>query len=54
MSIDQVNVRYAQAVEADAGIVIAIKHENYSGRSYSCLDPEGHIWNFGSYDPWSI
>jgi hypothetical protein len=20
---------------------------------YSCRDLEGHLWNFGSYDPWS-
>jgi uncharacterized glyoxalase superfamily protein PhnB len=20
---------------------------------YSCHDPEGHLWTFGSYDPWA-
>ena len=30
-----------------------IKDEDYGGRGYSCSDPEGHIWNFGSYDPWA-
>jgi len=19
---------------------------------FSCRDPEGHLWNIGSYDPW--
>ncbi|MCO5185240.1 MAG: glyoxalase, partial [Anaerolineae bacterium] len=27
--------------------------EDYGGRGYSCLDREGHVWNFGSYDPWA-
>ena len=26
-------------------------HENSNGRGYSCRDLEGHIWNFGTYDP---
>jgi uncharacterized glyoxalase superfamily protein PhnB len=47
-----VDAHYAKAVEAGAEIVIAIKDEDYGGRGYSCRDPEGHIWNFGSYDPW--
>ena len=48
-----IDAHYAQAVKAGAEIVIAIKDEDYGGRVYSCRDPEGHIWNFGSYDPWS-
>lgn len=43
---------YAQAVAAGAEIVLDIKDEDYGGRGYSCRDPEGHLWNFGSYDPW--
>ena len=23
------------------------------GRSFSCKDPEGHVWAFGSYNPWA-
>ena len=41
------------AVAAGAEIVIELKDEDYGGRGYSCRDPEGHVWNFGSYDPWS-
>lgn len=25
----------------------------YPGRSYDARDPEGNVWNFGSYDPWA-
>jgi uncharacterized glyoxalase superfamily protein PhnB len=51
--VADVDAHYAQSVAAGAEIVIAIKDEPYGGRDYSCRDPEGHIWNFGSYDPWA-
>jgi len=44
---------YARAVAAGATIVMELKDEDYGGRGYSCRDPEGHIWNFGTYDPWA-
>jgi uncharacterized glyoxalase superfamily protein PhnB len=25
---------------------------DYVGRDYTCRDLEGHVWTFGSYDPW--
>lgn len=43
----------AQSVAAGAEIVADIKDEEYGGRGYSCRDPEGHLWNFGTYDPWA-
>ena len=43
---------YARAVAAGATVVYAIRDEDYGGRGYSCRDPEGHLWNFGTYDPW--
>lgn len=43
---------YALAKSAGAEIVIEIKNEDYGGRDFSCRDPEGHLWNFGTYDPW--
>ena len=46
------DAHYARAVAAGAEIVLEIKDEDYGGRGYSCRDPEGHLWNFGTYDPW--
>ena len=43
---------YACAKAAGAEIVIEIKDEDYGGRGFSCRDMEGHLWNFGTYDPW--
>jgi uncharacterized glyoxalase superfamily protein PhnB len=42
-----------RAVAAGAEIVLDIDAEGYTGRGYSCRDPEGHIWNFGTYNPWT-
>lgn len=43
---------YAKASAAGAKILIDIKDEDYGGRGFSCADPEGHIWNIGTYQPW--
>ena len=50
--VDDPDAHYARAVAAGAGVVVDIADQDYGGRVYSCRDPEGHLWNFGSYDPW--
>ena len=42
-----------RARKANARIVTEIADQDYGGRSYGCTDPEGHLWYFGSYDPWA-
>ncbi len=44
---------YRRAVAAGATIVIDIEDKDYGGRGYTCRDLEGHVWSFGSYDPWA-
>ena len=46
----EVSTAYAQA--GANTIVLDIKDEDYGGRGYTCKDIEGHLWNFGTYDPW--
>ncbi len=46
------DAHYARAKATGAEIVLEIADQDYGGRLYSCRDPEGHLWNFGSYDPW--
>jgi uncharacterized glyoxalase superfamily protein PhnB len=41
-----------RAIAAGAEIVLDMDAEGATGRGYSCRDPEGHIWNFGTYNPW--
>jgi uncharacterized glyoxalase superfamily protein PhnB len=43
---------FARAKAAGAEIVLDIENEDYGGRGFSCRDLEGHLWNFGTYDPW--
>ncbi|HEY5806336.1 MAG TPA: VOC family protein [Povalibacter sp.] len=44
---------YHRAKAAGARIVIDIKDESYGSRGFTCADPEGHLWTFGTYDPWA-
>ena len=50
--VDEIDEHYARAKSSGAEIVYDIRNEEYGGRGYSCRDPEGYIWHFGSYDPW--
>ncbi len=50
--VEDVDKHYERAIAAGAQIVLDIKDQDYGGRDYSCRDPEGHVWNFGTYDPW--
>lgn len=43
---------HRRAVAAGARILMDIKDESYGGRGFTCADLEGHVWTFGSYDPW--
>lgn len=43
---------YQRAKAKGAKIVIEIRDEDYGGRGFSCRDPEGHLWNVGTYNPW--
>jgi len=46
------DVSYARAKAAGAEIVREIKDEDYGGRGFTCRDLDGHLWSFGTYDPW--
>jgi uncharacterized glyoxalase superfamily protein PhnB len=51
--VPDADAHHARSVAAGAKVVYALKDEDYGGRGYSCLDPEGRLWNFGTYDPWT-
>ena len=50
--IDDPDAMYQRVKKHGAKIAIEITTEDYGGRGFSCYDLEGHLWNFGSYDPW--
>lgn len=49
--VDDADAHYAKALEAGAEVVLELKSDGLGRRGYSCRDPEGHIWNFGTYNP---
>lgn len=51
--VADVDGHYARAKEAGAEIVLDLKTQDYGGRDYTCRDLEGHVWTFGTYDPWA-
>jgi len=51
--VPDADAHFDRAKARGATIVEDICDEDYGGRGYSCLDPEGHLWNFGTYDPWA-
>jgi uncharacterized glyoxalase superfamily protein PhnB len=52
LRVANARAHHARAKAAGAVVIIDPEHESNNGRGYSCRDPEGHVWNFGTYDPW--
>ena len=50
--VDDIDIHYAKAKAGGAQFVLDLKEYENGGRGFSCRDPEGHIWSFGTYDPW--
>jgi len=49
--VSDVDAHYARASAKGAEIVSKVEGRDRSDRSYASRDPEGHIWMFGTYDP---
>lgn len=50
--VDDPHAVHERAVGAGAEIVVPLQNPEYGGVFFACRDPEGHLWNIGSYDPW--
>jgi uncharacterized glyoxalase superfamily protein PhnB len=50
--VKDVKAHYEQAKSAGAVVIEEYAEKEYGGAGYACSDPEGHLWWFGSYDPW--
>jgi uncharacterized glyoxalase superfamily protein PhnB len=44
---------HARAKAAGFEMVLDICDQDHGGRAFTCRDPEGHLWNIGTYDPWA-
>ncbi|HWE52334.1 MAG TPA: VOC family protein [Bryobacteraceae bacterium] len=43
---------YGRAKAAGAEMIFDLETKDYGGKAFTCRDPEGHVWNIGTYDPW--
>ena len=53
VTVTDCDAHHAQAVAAGAEIIDPLAEKPYGGKGYGARDPEGHLWWFGSYDPWA-
>jgi uncharacterized glyoxalase superfamily protein PhnB len=51
--VDDADAHHARAVAAGARVMLPPRDEPYGGRGYTCRDLEGHVWSFGTYNPWA-
>jgi uncharacterized glyoxalase superfamily protein PhnB len=51
--VADVDAHHARAKAAGAEIVRALEDTDYGSREYSVRDLEGHLWSFGTYDPYA-
>jgi len=49
--VDDADAHFVRAKAAGAKITREPETQDYGGRDYTCKDPEGHVWTFGTYDP---
>lgn len=50
--VDDIESHFERAKEAGAEIALDVQRDDTGGRAYSCRDCEGHLWNFGTFNPW--
>jgi uncharacterized glyoxalase superfamily protein PhnB len=52
LGVADADAHCARAKAAGATLIFDIDDDDFGGRTYTCRDPQGHIWTFGTYDPW--
>ena len=51
--VEDCRAHYARAKRGGAIIVMELEDKDYGGAGYTCRDPWGYVWSFGSFNPWS-
>ena len=52
--VADIDEHYQRAKRSGAAIAVELGDYEEGGRGYSCRDLEGHVWSFGSFDPWKL
>ena len=53
IAVDDVDAHHDRAKTAGAEILMPLTDTDYGSRDYICRDPEGCVWCFGTWTPWS-
>jgi uncharacterized glyoxalase superfamily protein PhnB len=51
--VEDADAHHERALAAGAEILLELVDQDYGGRGYTCRDPQGHVWSFGTYGPWA-
>ena len=49
IAVENPDALHDRAVAAGAEIVMELTDTDYGSRDFSCRDPEGNLWSFGTY-----
>ena len=52
--VEDADAHIARAQGAGAEIIRGLHDTDYGSRGYGALDPEGNVWNFGTYQPFEF
>ncbi|WP_296946399.1 VOC family protein [uncultured Massilia sp.] len=52
LQVDDADRVCERARNAGAVILQEPSDTEFGSRGFMCRDPEGHVWNVGTYDPW--
>ncbi len=51
--VDDVDGHHDRTVAAGAEVTMELTDQPYGSREYGVTDHEGHVWTFGTYDPFA-
>lgn len=51
VAVTDVDRHHDRALAAGAKVIRPLTDMDYGSREYSCFDPEGYAWSFGTYVP---
>jgi uncharacterized glyoxalase superfamily protein PhnB len=49
--VDDPDALHDRVVAAGGEVVMPLTDQDYGSRDFAVRDPEGNLWNFGTYDP---
>ena len=53
LMVEDIDAVYARARDNGARMLLDLEDRGYGGKAFTCADPEGHVWQLGTFDPWA-